>query len=431
MSDPRSAEAEVEEHRRRLRRDVVWNLAPVVLLGVVGLGLNFLIGGWWGPSALGAFNLVTTGFMALAVLGAGGLQFAVLRAIAEEPEDRARVAAVVVGALIPNVVFAAIATAVFVAIRHPLGALLDSEPVAIGMLWAAPGLFCFAINKVLLGVVNGQRRMRAFAVYTCLRYTLIAVGLLVARAIAMPADQLPVIWTFAEGGLLLVLIGELLVTVKFGDSGGWRTWMKRHIDYGARSVLSTLAYEVNSKLDVWMLGVALPDAQVGVYSLASALFEGVMQLAIVVQNNLNPLLARNLAAHRPAEVVAIVRRARRWFVPLMVSCCALGAALYPVVIPWVIGNAAFAEGTIPFAIMMAGVALASPYLPFAQLLLMASRPGWHTVYVLLTVVVAFVVNLALIPTLGLAGAATATASGVIASAVLLRVMVRFRLEIRI
>ena len=38
------------------------------------------------------------------------------------------------------------------------------------MLWAAPGLFCFAINKVLFGVVNGLRRMRAFAIYTSLRY---------------------------------------------------------------------------------------------------------------------------------------------------------------------------------------------------------------------------------------------------------------------
>ncbi len=421
MSDPAS----------RLRRDVVWNLAPVVLLGVVGLGLNFIIGGYWGPEALGSFNLVTTGFMALAVLGAGGLQFAVLRAIAEDPGDRDRVASVVVGALVPNVVFAALATLVFVLIRHPIGNLVGSTAVADGMLWAAPGLFCFAVNKVLLGVVNGLRRMRAFAIYTSLRYVLIGSGLVLALAVALPADHLPVIWTLTEGTLLLVLIGELLVTVKLGRAAGWVGWMKRHIDFGARGVLATLAYEVNSKLDVWMLGVALSETQVGIYSLASALFEGVMQLAVVVQNNLNPLMARHLAANQPEEVVSIVRRSRRWFIPAMVGCCAIGALMYPIVIPWLVGNEAFAAGTIPFAIMMAGVALASPYLPYAQLLLMAARPGWHTVYISLMVAVAFVVNLVLIPRLGLAGAATGTAAGVVASAILLRVMVKLRIGIKI
>lgn len=422
---------EVTEQGRRLRRDVAWNLIPVVLLGVVGLGLNFVIGGWWGPAALGAFNLVATAFFAIAVLGAGGLQYAVLRAVAEDPDDRDRVAAVVVGALIPNVGFATLATVVFVAIRHPIGELLDSAMVSEGMLWAAPGLFCFAINKVLMGVVNGLRRMRAFAIYTSLRYLLIAVGLVLARVWNLPADQLPVIWSFTEGVLLLVLIGELVVSVRVVRGRGWPAWTRRHIEYGARGVLSTLAYEINSKLDVWMLGVALPDAQVGIYSLASALYEGVMQLSVVLQNNFNPVIARHLAAGQPEEVEALVARSRRWFVPAIAGCCLLGAVLYPFVIPWLIGDASFAAGAVPFAILMGGVALASPWLPFNQILLMAARPGWHTVYVVIVVGIAFIANLQLIPTHGLVGAAAATAIGIGISAMLLRVLARWHAGVRI
>ncbi len=133
-----------------------------------------------GQVALGVFNLVTISWFAFAVLGAGGLQFAVLRAVAEDPDDRDRLAAVVAGALIPAVGLAAAATGLYVLLRVPFGAL-QGPAVAEGMLWAAPGLFCFALNKVLFGVVNGLRRMRAFAVYTSLRYVLIAVGLLLAR----------------------------------------------------------------------------------------------------------------------------------------------------------------------------------------------------------------------------------------------------------
>lgn len=417
---------------RRTRRDLVWNLVPVVLLAVVGLGLKLLIGrpDWWGKAALGVFNLVTISWFSFAVLGAFGLQFAVLRAVAEDPDDRDRVAAVVVGALIPATVLAAATTGLYLLLRGPFGAL-QGAAVEEGMLWAAPGLFCFAINKVLLGVVNGLRRMRAFAIYTSLRYVLIAVGLLLARGLELSAAQLPAIWTFSEGALLLVLLGELVATVRLARGAGWVRWARRHLDFGARGVTATLAAEVNSKLDVWLLGIAVSNAQVGIYALASALFEGVMQLAVVLQNLVNPVLARQIAtgAHREAE--AGVRRTRRWFVPALAAAALLGAAAFPLLIPTLIGDPDFIDGAWPFAILMGGVVLASPYLPFNQVLLMAALPGWHTGYVLATVTVSFAGSAALIPLLGMRGAALAAAISLVVSALLLRALARSRVGLRL
>ena len=419
------------EHAHRLRRDILWNLAPVVLLAGVGLGMNFLIGTAWGAEALGAFNLVTTALFAFAVLGAAGLQFAVLRAIAERPDDPDRVAAVVVGALVPAVGFAAASTAAFVLLRGVLGDMLGSPAVTTGIAWAAPGLFCFALNKVLLGVVNGLRRMRAFAVYTSVRYLLIAGALAAALVSGMPGPRLPVIWSIAEGALLVVLAVETLASVRRGRAHGWRAWTARHLDYGLRGVLATLAYEVNTKLDVWMLGMALPDGPVGIYSLASALFEGALQLSIVLQANVNPLIARHLARGEVTEVERLVRGQRRWFVPVVVGCCAIGAASYPVIIPWLIGDPAFAAGAAPFAILMGGVALTSPWLPFNQLLLMAGHPGWHTIYVVGVVLSAYVANLLLIPPLGLVGAALGAGGALVVSAVTVRALGRVIAGVRL
>ena len=415
----------------RLRRDVGWNLVPLALLAIVGLGLKFFIGGRWGEAALGSFNLVTIAFLAFAVLGPFGLQYSVLRAIAEGPDDRDRVAAIVVGALVPNTVLAAATTAVFLALSGPIARLVESDAVAEGMAWAAPGLFCFGINKVLLCVVNGLRRMRAFAVYTSLRYLLIAVGLGLAGAWGLEADRLPAIWSFVEGTLLLVLTGELASQVSWSRRHGWLAWSREHLGFGARGVLATLASEVNPKLDVWMVGVAMTDAQVGIYSLASALNEGAMQLAVVLQNNLNPVIARDLAGDKRAEVEALAKRTRRWFVPALVAVCAISAASYPLIVPWLIGNATFVDGAVPFAILMAGLALASRYLPFTQILLMAGRPGWHTIYVLAIVMVHFGGNVVLIPAFGLSGAGLALATSVVASAVFLRVFARWRLGVRL
>ena len=415
-----------------MRRDVAWNLVPVALLGAVGLGLSFAISSWWGPSAFAVFNLVTTAYFAFAVIGACGLQYSVLRAVAEQPDDRARVAAVVVGALVPNAALAALATAGFIALRPAIARWVDSPDVGEGMLWAAPGLFCFAINKLLFGVVNGLRRMRALAAYTSLRYLLIAAGLVLARALDVAPAHLAGIWTFTEGTVLLVLLGELLATVALSRAAGWTAWVSRHLDYGARGVIATLAYEINTKLDVWMLGVLVANKDaVGIYALAAALNEGVTQLAVVLQNNVNPVMARLLAGGEIGELHAMVARARRWFVPALIAVAAAAAALFPSVIPWLIGNPAFAAGALPFAILMVGIALASPYLPFSHVLLMAKRPGWHTVLLVATITVNVIANLVLIPRFGLAGAAASTAGTVVASSLMLRGLARWRLGVRL
>lgn len=417
---------------QRLRRDVAWNLIPVGLLAIVGLGMNFLIAKWWGSDALGIFNLVTIAYFVFTVAGAFGLQFSVLRAVAEHSDDRDQVAAIVVGALVPGVALVAVATALFVLLRGPISHLHHSPAVAEGMLWATPGLFCFALNKIMFGVVNGLRRMRAFAIYTSLRYLLIGTGLIIAHACRVEADHLTVIWSFAEGTLLLVMIGELVTNVRLRRSTGWRQWARKHLSYGARGVTATLAQEINSKLDVWMLGAAgVAKNLVGVYSLAAALNEGAMQLSAIVQYNLNPHIARSIGERRPTEVDELARRTRKWFVPAMAGACLLGALVYPVLVPRLVGKPEFSQGTIPFAVLMAGLALASPYLVFNQLLMMANMPGWHTVFVVLVVSINFVANLTFIPIFGLTGAAMSTSIAIVGSAVLLHRLARGRVGVRI
>ncbi len=409
----------------RLRRDVIWNLVPVALLAGIGLGSNFAIFTWWGSEALAVFNLVTTAFFVLAVVGACGLQFAVLRAVAEAPDDRDRVASVVVGALVPNVVLAAIVTVAFLALRGPISSLHHSDAVGEGMLVAAPGLFCFSINKVMFSVVNGLRRMRAFAIYTSLRYALIAVGVIAAKAAGASIGHIAIVWTITECTMFVVLLGELFATVAVRRARDWRAWMRRHLDFGARGVLATLAQEINSKLDIWMLGASgIPKSLVGVYAIAGALNEGATQLSVVLQNNLNPLMAKDLAAGQPGLVAALARRTQRWFVPSFAAACALGAIVFPFALPWLMADVSLHAASIPFAILMAGLALGSPYLPFAQILMMANRPGWHTLLVVAVVSINFVGDLVLIPAFGLTGAAVATALAVVSSALLVRVLAR-------
>jgi len=130
---------------RRLRAGVAWNLLPVFVLAVVGLGLNFVIGRLWGAAALGAFNQVTAAYFVLAALGAVGLNFSVLRAVAQAPEDRSSVGPIVLGGLVPTLVLAALVSMLFLGVRVPVARLLRSDAVANGIWWAAPSAMLAAM----------------------------------------------------------------------------------------------------------------------------------------------------------------------------------------------------------------------------------------------------------------------------------------------
>jgi O-antigen/teichoic acid export membrane protein len=414
----------------KLRTGVVWNLVPVVVLGVVGLGLNISIGRWWGTATLGVFNQVTTVYFVLATIGAIGINLSVLRAIAQNPTDRAAVASIVVGALVPTLVLAAAVTLVMMMGRQAIGGWLDSAPVAEGIVFAAPGLACFVINKTLLSIVNGLGRMRAYGVYTTLRYAMIGIALAIVGGLGADRSR------YRSSGR-----SPRRAAPRAGrrdDRNGlfrkatdWSRWVAEHIRFGVRGAGATLLFELNSRLDIWILDAAMSDSAVGIYSMAASLAEGVSQLTGVLQVNVNPTMAADLAAGRVDEVAALARRSRRWFVPGMVGACALAAACFPFVIPWITGEPAFSEGAAPFAVLMLGLAVASPWLPFNQVLLMGGKPGWHTIYVLVSVAVNVALNLLLIPQLGMLGAAVATAIALLASALWLRRMARTLIRVRL
>lgn len=417
--------------RRKFRSDVVWNFGSLAVLGVSGIALNAIIGEHWDAAVLGVFNQVLAAYTLFSQAAVGGINLSALRAIAEKPGDRERLTVVTWSSLAPTVLLSALVTAVFWFARGALAGMLESPAVAVGIAWAAPGLFLFAINKVLMSIVNGVQRMRAFAIFTSVRYAGILVALLVAMRIDMPGERLAYVFSASEGFLFLVLAIDVGRLVEWRVPAGFRAWMREHVVYGAKSALSGVLLELNAKVDIWMIGMFLSDTAVGIYTFAAMVAEGVYQLLVVLQNNYNPILARLLSVRDVAGVHALVQRGRKWTYIGMLAVGAVAVALYPVALALLTNKPEFAQSWMPFAILMAGIVAASGYIPFGQILLMGKQPGWHTLLMALTVLVNAIGNLILIPHFQLNGSAAATASSMVASVVFLKVLSRARLDVRI
>lgn len=423
MSDARA--------RGKFRSDVLWNFASIAVLGVSGIVLMTLIAEVYDAAALGAFNQVWAWYVFASQLAVGGIDLSLLKEVAARSRERDQVSRAVVGALLPTAALAAAAAAAFYLASDVAGALAKSPAVAEGMRWAAPGLGFFALNKVLFGVVNGLRRMRAYALLQSCRFLLMLAGFGVGVQLELGPARVAFLFTFAEGLLFLLLAIEVGRQVAWRAARGWREWVRRHVAYGAKSCLAGVLAELNTRVDVLMLGVFLEDGPVGVYSFAVLIAEGVFQLMVKLQNNYNPLIAEHLALGRLAELERMIHRGRWWSWLLMLGVGAVAIAGYPLGLEILGRHADMIGGWTAFGVLIAGIFVSAGYMPFQQTLLMGGRPGWHTAMMAIMVATNVVGNWLLIPRLELAGAATATAAAMLASVLVLRWFVRLQLGARI
>ncbi len=412
------------------RQGVVWNLASTAVLGLSGFALLAVLAHLHGAVGLGYFQEVWAPYVIFGQLAVGGLDRSVLRALAESERTHEERGPLVWSAVLPAVLSSALFAALFWALRLPIERWYDDPGVAAGISAAAPGLFFFGVNKVLLGVVNGLRRMRAFAIYQSLRYALMPVGALVGAALGMPAERAAFVFTFAEGVLFAILSVELLLQIQ-RPRARWSAHVLRHVDFGVRSVASGILSEVNSRVDVWILGRYADSATVGIYGTALQFAEGAFQILVALQNNFNPVMARHLAAGQREQLEQVVKHAgRRSFLGLG-AFGALAVAAYPLAIHVLMGKPEFAASWLPFAILMSGIWLASARMPFFQLLLMAGHPAWHSCFMLSVVGVNVALNAAFIPRWGMQGSAAATALSYVVSVLLLRLAARRLVGLRI
>ena len=418
-------------HDGRMTRDVLWNFGALAVLAATGLLLNILVGTRWSPDALGVFNQGLAAYVLASMLASVGINNSVLRALGEQGEDRRRSGTVVVAALLPAAALAVVVCAAFWFARHAVAEQLDSPGVATAMAACTPGLFCFALNKQLMAAVNGWRRMRTFALLTALRYLLLLAGLWWAARDAWDPHALMGIFSVSEAVLLVVAGAETARHCDRPDLAALAAQTKEHLSFGLRSAAAAVLLELNAKVDIWMLGIWLSDAKVGFYTWAAMFAEGFWQVVVVLQNNVNPLLAKHLAAGDKPAVEALARGLRWKSFALIAGLGLVSLPVYGLFVARLGGSLGFEESIVPYRLLVAGVAAAAAWAPMGQLLLMANMPLRHSLLMAASVAINVVLNALFIPRLGLEGAALATATSVACSAGLLVLAARRWVGVRI
>ncbi len=387
--------------------DVLWNLGSLALLGASGVVINSIIADYQSAASLGVFNQAFAFYMVLSQLAVGGMQFSIVKYLSHT-DDRDLMATVISSALLAITVTAVLVAVGAFLLAHYIGVLFESDDVALGIQFICPALVLFSVNKGFMMVLNGTRRMRAYAIFQGLRYLLIIGGVigLILAGFAGPY----LVWCFLVSELLLAvgLIGFVHKSiVGLGLRHVVRSWIFRHLSFGMRGFFGGMLSDLNTRVDIILLGYFLDDASVGIYSFAAVFAEGFGQISYVVKQNLDPIVGRLTAAMNIEQLRSLMRKVGLVFVPSMLALSLVSVLLFPVMVR-LFTDDRFLEGWPIFTILLGGIVINAGFRPFQGIFLLTGRPGLHSLFFLIIVLSNAILNVLFIQRMGTMGAAVAT-----------------------
>ncbi len=409
--------------------DLIWNFISLGFMGVSGILLNILIALFYRPSDLGIFNQTYAIYIFASQLAVVGLPPSVLKHAAEYTDQKEVCGTIISSAFVLTLINALVVTTCLWFLRYSIGVLFSSEKLSISLAWISPGLIFFAINKIFLSAFNGFRWMRLFAAMQSLRFLLMIAAFLFLVSVGWRGDSLAVLFSIAEILLFIVcifIVSRHLFSTKLHLM---KYWFLKHLKFGFKSSFSGILLELNTRVDVLMLGYFASDTTVGIYSFSAMMAEGFFQVAVVVMRNVTPVLVRKIVTKEFEELRDFIKKGKKISSIFMAAAGGILILSYPFWIKLITNRPEYHAGWLVFSILVIGIIAASGYLPFRNILLAADLPGWHSIMIMILVGINALLNFVLIPFLNMAGAAFATAISMSSLVLLLKGFTHWKLHV--
>lgn len=406
---------------------LVANYCSLGLVAICGILINVIIIKEFTPADLGVYNLGYALFVIVSQLSCCGVHLSCLKSLSVA--KTAQHSVIMLSALILVVVLSVTVSTLFFMCGPYIISLFSGSSLDRSIPVIAIALVFYSINKVLMFSINGLGRMKLYASFQTARALLLLSYIGLAATVRF---DYPLVGAFLfselvlAGVLLALLYPNLRVNFRLK---ALKLWALKHFKFGRSALLGGLSTELNTRVDVLFLAFFLSDAIVGVYSFVSMLVEGFYQLLVVVKANINPLLAKFIHKRQYRELERFTHKIFiASFLGLLV-CAALMYAVYPFFVGLLGLGIEVASANYILATLLMFMVMASGWMPFDQILTQAGRPILSSRLYLIVTLINIMMNLALVPFLGMLGAAIATGISWLAFSLLLNSMVNKYLNV--
>jgi O-antigen/teichoic acid export membrane protein len=252
-------------------------------------------------------------------------------------------------------------------------------------------------------------------VLQAVRYLAVMLLVTAVTVSSLPIETATYCFFMAEAFTVLLSLVYIWRQKLAGELRFTRAWMLRHYAFGSKSLPAGMFAEVNSRVDVLMVGFFLSDRATGIYSFAAMLVDGVYHVLAMIRINFSPILVSAVRDNDWLTVHNLCRQSRRFVLPATIVL-SLGLIItFYAFTTWVIpSDKGLQDGLTSLVILLIGVVFVCFLVPFDQLLMMSGHPGYQTAQQLAMVGTNIALAALLLPIYGIEGAAVGTAVSYVA-----------------
>jgi len=411
---------------------VLWNFVSLGLLSISGILIHVFIGAYFTSRGLGIFSQAYSIYSILAIFAVLGIHISVVKYSAEFSENGKELNNILSAAYI-SVTLTSLAFAILAwHLRLSFSGFFKSPEVALALKSLIIGLPLFSLNKVSMGLLNGLRKMKSYAVYQSLRWILLLT--LILTSIFLGKNLETTILAFPATELILFLslapYMNRLITPEYRIRK-LLPWIKRHLAFGSKTLVAGAVSDVNAKVDIIMIGFFMSDQAVGVYSLAAAAARGMLSFTFIIRINFNPVISKLYSEGKKSELTLLIRRLIRNTYFLFIPLAAAAVIVFPPIVRIFWQDTVYSSVIIPFYILLFGITLLSGFNICGSLLTQSGFPEYQLYRACLTLLFNMAANTLLIPSMGIIGAALATSASFLLTMGLLYYYTKRKLDIRI
>jgi O-antigen/teichoic acid export membrane protein len=366
----------------------MWLVAGNLAFNLLGLLTGPILARALGPSGRGTLAAILVPLFVASWVAALGLPAFARRSAAREGRP---------GALVATLGVLAVASGLIAFLAAPTIAstLADGRQVVHDLLLAGFALLpLFVVANILVSVLAGLEQWRFYLVAHLLPPASTLIGLVVLWGTGQLTVTTAAIMTL--GSLLLVFLPAGLALRRRGAFRVELPLARRALAFGMRAWPGQMSSLANQRLDQLLMIPLVKPADLGLYVVAWTVFTGPTVLGRAFAWAVVPRVARG--------DTGIVLTASRVLLPAVLLSSALIAAVTPVVLPLLFGHEF--EQAVPLVwILLCGSLPFQGQILFGEALSASGRPGLYTTGQMIALAVTVPGLLALLPVLGVQGAA--------------------------
>ena len=391
-------------------RDIQWSFISLATASLSHLLLRVVLGRELGPDGLGIYTLVFTIYMFGMQFAAFGIGAALTKYVAEFNGELEKIREYVSSGIIGSSVTGFLIGIILFTLSKTISINIFNIPEMSLLLQITALCFPFiAINKAVIGSLNGFRSMKNFAFLNiALNTSILIVSIFMVISLNMNVVGAVlgfVLPTIIIGFISIIFVHSYLMVPEMSFLKNDN--LRDVLHFGFYVVLGNSIGYIYTHIDSIMIGYYLNETEVGYYAISAMFIQGITLIPSAIQRVTSPMIARSYAKKEYDSIHNLLKSItlKVFLISFMIS---LFLAIFGKTLIITIFDNVFLPAYFPMLILLAGYTIYSMFMSIGTFYSSIGRVQLSYKIALFSAILSIITNALFIPRFGIIGAAMAT-----------------------